>query len=415
MGEQRPLDPTPSRGTVDGDGYYRPSGYEILTCWVTGFDPVDELAAGPLAPSPRAGFEAALLPALRRTPCVVAFSGGRDSSAILAVATHLARRHGLPDPVPATHDFTGRGEADESHYQELLIRELGLREWHRFRDEDGRGFDVLGERARRGLRRHGLLWPAMVHCHAPLVELAAGGGSVITGEGGDEVLGSQRMAAVNYVIKNRHRPGRRTLRLLADSLAPATWRRRELCRQLRATPMHPWLRPEIAEGFVQRLARDLAGAPLRWDAAVLRCAGRRSVTTAAANFRRIFAADDVTYHEPFLDPAFLAPLRRAGGWRGWITRTSMMRMLFGDVLPEEICGRDQKARFGSVAVGGPSREFIADWNGEGADPDVVDIEAFRAAVNGESPVYGVQLLLQSAWLAVNRDRGETAVADARRT
>lgn len=408
MGEPRRLDPTPCQGTFD-DGYYRPSDYELLTCWVGGFDPVEVPAGGPVAATPRAGFEAALLPALQRTPCVVAFSGGRDSAAILAVATRLTRRHNLPDPVPATHDFTGRGEADESHYQELLIRELGLREWYRFQDVEA--FDVLGARARAGLSRHGLLWPAMVHCHAPLVELAAGGGSIVTGEGGDEVLGNQRMAAVNHVIKNRYPPGRRTLALLADSLAPAAQRRRRLRRQLRATPMHPWLRPEVAEGFVQRLARDLAGAPLRWDAAVLRHAGRRSVTMAAVNFRRIFAADDVTYHEPFLDPAFLVPFSRAGGWRGWITRTSMMRMLFGDVLPDEICRRNDKARFGGVAVGEPSRAFLADWRGEGVDSDVVDIEAFRAAVNAEAPVYGVQLLLQAAWLAVNRNRGSTTAAD----
>ncbi len=75
--------------------------------------------------------------------------------------------------------FTGRGEADESRYQELVIRELGLREWYRFRDVEA--FDVLGERARHGLTRHGLLWPAMLHCHAPLVELAAGGGGIISG------------------------------------------------------------------------------------------------------------------------------------------------------------------------------------------------------------------------------------------
>ncbi len=49
-----------------------------------------------------------------RSPCVVAFFGGRDLSAILCVATHVARREGLSDPVPETHDFAGCGPSDES-------------------------------------------------------------------------------------------------------------------------------------------------------------------------------------------------------------------------------------------------------------------------------------------------------------
>lgn len=408
MAEPIRLDPIPTAGAFDEAGYYRPSGYEILTCWVSGFDPVALPAAAPVAATPRAGFEAALLPALRRSPCVVAFSGGRDSSAVLAVATQLARRHGLPDPIPATHDFAGREYADERHYQELLVRELGLRDWHRF--SDLAEFEVLGDRARRGLAKHGLLWPAMVHCHAPLVELAAGGGSIVSGEGGDEVLGSQRMANLNYVITNRYPPGRRTRRLLADSLAPATVRRRRIRSQLCATPMLPWLRPDIAEGFVRRLARDLANAPLRWDASVLRHTGRRAVTATAANFRRVFADNDVSYHEPFLDPAFFVPFTRSGGWRGWVTRTEMMRMLFGDVLPDEICRREQKAEFGGVAVGQTCREFIAGWNGDGVDPSVVDVEAFRSAVSEDVPVYGVQMLLQAIWLAVDSDRSGAAAS-----
>ena len=49
--------------------------------------------------------EDAVLPAVSRPPCVVTFSGGRDSSLVLAVATRVARREGLPDPiVPPRHE-----------------------------------------------------------------------------------------------------------------------------------------------------------------------------------------------------------------------------------------------------------------------------------------------------------------------
>ena len=50
---------------------------------------------------PRPTLERILLGALQRAPCVVAFSGGRDSSALLAEATRVARVHGLEDPVPS--------------------------------------------------------------------------------------------------------------------------------------------------------------------------------------------------------------------------------------------------------------------------------------------------------------------------
>ena len=405
MPEQHGFDLRMKQGLVDDRGYYRPSDYELATGWVCGFDSPTLPSDLSVNTSPRAAFEAALLPALQRSPCVVAFSGGRDSSAILAVATHLARRHGLADPVAATHDFAGHAHADEARFQELVISDLKLREWYRFRDAEG--CDVLGERARRGLRTHGLLWPAMVHGHAPMVELAAGGGSIVTGEGGDEILGEQRITTVRHAIRNR-RPSRRTARMLVDSLAPKAERRRSLRRQLRAVGMHPWLRRDVAEDFVERLARDLADGPLRWDAAVLRHSGRRCVTMTALNFRRIFAADDVSYHEPFLEPGFLQAIGRAGGWSGWLTRTSMMRMLFSDVLPDEICRRNEKAEFGGVAVGESSRAFLAGWSGEGLDSDVVDIEAFRREVQRENPLFGVQMLLQTAWLTTARRRPPVA-------
>lgn len=390
---------TPQQGSVD-DGYYRISDFELATGWVGGFDPV--LPFEPASCTPREGFEAALVPALQRTPCVIAFSGGRDSSAILAVATHVARREGLPDPIPATHDFGGNGRADETGFQELLIKHLGLRDWYRFAASAG---DVLGAPAQRGLQRQGLLWPARIHCQEPMIELAAGGGSLVFGEGGDEVLGKQRMSGVNKALQVPHRPGRRTLRMLTDSLAPASERRRRLRRALRGQGMLlPYLRRDVAEDLVSGVATDLAAAPLRWDRGVIRHTGRRAVTAAATNLDRICANAGVTFHKPFLDPTFLGPFASAGGWRGWVGRTEMMRMLFGDVVPEEICRRTRKAEFGAVAFGAATRAFLVEWQGEGVDPDVVDIDAFRAAATAEWPPFGAQMLVQAAWLATQRDR-----------
>ena len=52
--------------------------------------------------APRAALDQAILSGLQRAPCVVSFSGGRDSSLVLAAAVDAARRHGLPLPVPVT-------------------------------------------------------------------------------------------------------------------------------------------------------------------------------------------------------------------------------------------------------------------------------------------------------------------------
>ena len=144
-----------------------------------------------IVPLPRPGvgareaLEAAMLPALRRSPCLVSFSGGRDSSTVLAAATALARREGLPDPVPATLRAPGAARADETEWQERVVAHVGIADWERIEVHDE--LDALGPYATRVLRRHGLLWPFNIHFHLPLLDRARGG-SLLTGVGGDELF-----------------------------------------------------------------------------------------------------------------------------------------------------------------------------------------------------------------------------------
>jgi asparagine synthase (glutamine-hydrolysing) len=77
------------------DDWFRTTPLALASGVVWGRDP----AASPLPPAPpgvtvRAALEAVMVRALHRPPCVVSFSGGRDSSAVLALATHVARREG---------------------------------------------------------------------------------------------------------------------------------------------------------------------------------------------------------------------------------------------------------------------------------------------------------------------------------
>ena len=396
------LDISPAWGHVDDHGFYRVSDWELVTGWVGGFEPAVRLPD----PGPRGArqcFEDALLEALQRKPCLVAFSGGRDSSAVLCVATHVARREGLPDPIPVTHDFSEHGPADETRWQELVVRHLRLEDWQRVNDPDA--FDVLGARAQAGLARFGLLWPALVHCHTPFVELAAGGGSLVTGEGGDEILGPQRLSPLGYALRSRKCPDRKLLGLVAVSLSPRWVARMARVQEMANTNIHPWLSDGAARAFLHQDAHDNVDFPLRWDRAVGRHLARRGTVMGSRNTRLVMAKSDVTLHEPFLAPSFVAAWCRQGGPRGYVSRTGMMRRLFGDIVPEEITNRQQKASFGTVAIGRESRAFLRDWHGEGVDASIVDVARFCQACEDESPFFAVQLLLQSAWLASRAPEG----------
>ncbi len=68
---------------------------ELATGIVFGTAPVEPLPSGTgIDAAPRA----ARSPSSVHGPCFVSFSGGKDSSVVLAAATRAARRSGLADP-----------------------------------------------------------------------------------------------------------------------------------------------------------------------------------------------------------------------------------------------------------------------------------------------------------------------------
>ncbi len=191
--------------------------------------------------------EDAIRPALRRPPCLVSFSGGRDSSAVLAVATALARKEGLPDPIPATNRFLDAPASDEAQWQEGVVAHLGLADWLRleFTDE----LDAVGPYAQRALHRHGLLWPFNAHFHLPLIE-ATDGGSMLTGVGGDELFMAARPRRAYTVMTAQDAPRPRDVLTLGLAVAPRSLRRAVYRR--RTTVPFAWLAPRARRA----LARD---------------------------------------------------------------------------------------------------------------------------------------------------------------
>ena len=264
-----------------------PAGYQLTALETVagspyGVDPVAPPLPAPSGASPRQALERTLLGALERSPCLVTFSGGRDSSTLLALTATLARDHGLPAPVPVTHRFPDAPESDEAHWQELVIDRLALDDWVRLEWHDE--MDILGPIAGAVLSRHGQVMPFNAHFMAPMLERARGG-SLVTGVGGDELFGPVDrpvLAALRYARQAPRPRGPAPARARAGSpeqapraggghpplprvrLDPAARARAAgpgLRARLRdAAALGPIDRPDVAQPLRTVLARDPGGA-----------------------------------------------------------------------------------------------------------------------------------------------------------
>jgi Asparagine synthase len=345
---------------------------------------------------PRLALEAAILPALASGPCYVSFSGGRDSSAVLATAVSAARRHGAPDPIPITLRFAEVASTRESEWQEMVVEHLHLQRWDIV--SIGDELDLLGDLAKRALRRHGVLWPPNSHFHEPIFERAAGG-TVLTGFDGDGLLGSWRWARAQAVLHRRVTPEPRDLARVGLALAPRPVRRRLVTTSFSIAA--PWLRPG-AQDALSRLANGrVAAEPRRWDRRLATYRRGRYLRLATHSLRTLGEARGVTVAHPLLDDGFLTALAKAGGAAGYGDRTATMRALFGDLLPGAVNERRSKGEFGRAIWRTEARAFAERWDGTGLDPELVDPERLRAAWRSANPLFGSSTLLHLAWLTAD--------------
>src|SRR5688572_4363312 len=72
-------------------------------------------------------------------------------------ATHVARREGLPDPVPVTAVHPAASKTDETSWQAMVLEHLRIQE-RIVLSFDGEQ-TLLSRVARSALERHGLVWP----------------------------------------------------------------------------------------------------------------------------------------------------------------------------------------------------------------------------------------------------------------
>jgi hypothetical protein len=356
----------------------------------------DTCSAAPAldAPRPLTALERPILAALRRSPCLVSFSGGRDSSAVLALAVRLARREGLPDPIPATIRASEAPAADEASWQELVVARLGLSDWLRLEVRDE--LDVVGPVAQRVLRRHGLLWPFNAHFHLPLLE-AARGGALLTGIGGDELFNAATSRRPAAVLAGRVRPVRRDVRRIVLHVAPAPFRRWWHRRD--DAMAYSWLTPEAADAARREYAHAQVAEPRRMRPRLRHVRAARYLRVGTASLERLAAEAGTALEHPLLDRGVWAAVSRWAPRGGYLGRDDAMRDVFGDLLPAALHGRRDKACFDEVFFHHHSRRFAAAWTAGGVPPGLVDAGALRAEWRAPAPRAQSFTLLQAAWLA----------------
>lgn len=341
-----------------------------------------------------------MLDALQRTPCLVSFSGGRDSSTVLAIATAVARRHGLPLPVPTTLRFPTASGSQESDWQERMVRHLDLPDWERI--ELTSELDVIGPVAQAGLRRHGPLWPPLAHFHVPIFERAVGG-TVLTGAGGDEVVSQ---GAFGWLRGPRREWVRRAnLRAVAVVLSPRPVRRALYAREPELR--FPWLRPEVQVDVTRRRNDWRARSSNRWSVGIAQWWNSRYRTVQVATLAQLASDAGTEVVHPFLEPSVVAALARTFGPRGPADRSAAFRVLVGDLLPADVVVRSSKAYFTQAFISDYSRQFGASWTGGGVDETLVDPERLATELRSPRPNPRSSFLVQQAWLASVRLRPPT--------
>ena len=344
--------------------------------------------------SPRAVLEQLLLSALTSPPCVVAFSGGRDSAAILAVATHVARRHGLDEPIPVTLRYADHPRTWERDWQEQTVRHLGLTHWQTI--DINAELEAVGSIASTALKRHGLYWPPNAHTMVPLLE-ASRGGTLVTGNGGDEVLSAWGWRRVSLIRRARARPRRRDLRPLARSLIPAPLMAR--LSYARHPMLLPWLLPEPQRETARMWAAKVSQRQRSWRAELDSLAQSRYLELAGGIFEALAADAGARLVQPFLDRRFMDAMAAQMPMEGPPGRTAAMRRYFGDLLPDEVIGRSTKATFTEAFAGPATRAFATGWSGGGPLEGLVDPAAIREQWTKQRPDFRSLTALQAAWLA----------------
>jgi asparagine synthase (glutamine-hydrolysing) len=309
-----------------------------------------------------------------------------DSSFVLAVATSTARRHGLADPIPITWRCADAPLSQETPWQETVLRDLRLQEHVVLEASDE--LDFVGPVAAHMLDRYGLLFPANLHVHLPLLERAAGG-SLLTGVGGDQILNCWRPLPSRSFV-------RRLRRAVPESLARRV-------QHHRGRDRYPWLQPRVARQVTRGHRIERESYPADPLARVQWRATRRDVLLTQRNLTRVAKDLDVAVVNPLLDRGFLGSLSWLLGNERGLTRADVLAAIAGsspapDALPASSFAYRPKARFGEVFLRRHTTELVNSWDGKDFAEPLVNLAALRAEWVPKPRSTATALLLQQLWL-----------------
>ena len=321
----------------------------------------------------------------------VCFSGGRDSSAVLALAVDVARRRGVALPIPVTLRFSQHPESNESEWQHMVIDHLGLDEWMVIERADA---DLLDPAITAMLSERGLFYPSQIGSYLPIVTAAAGG-VLLTGEGGDESFGGWQFRAALHPIEWGPRSAAKAAAVIALTHGPSSLKRWYRQRGYQS----PWLTEAGRAAAEAALDEPSEIEPMAWRRYLAWAFARRSWHLAQHTFELVGNASECHIAHPLAEPSLLASLASRWSRRGPGDRTDVMAAVVGDLLPSRIVERDDKAILASVFVGERATSFIDQWDGLGLDTEWVDADALRDVWRRRYPYVGSFNLLHQAWLA----------------
>jgi asparagine synthase (glutamine-hydrolysing) len=321
----------------------------------------------------------------------VAFSGGRDSSLVLALAVDVARSRGLEEPAAVTVRYPHLPETDERDWQERVVAHLGVRRWETvdLADENA----LTGPNAREVLGVAGPYFPYAAHTALPVARLAAGA-TVLTGEGGDLLLSPHRAWAAANLLDRRGRAEPAAWRAAAAGLSPGPVRASRAAAH--AVALRPWLTGEGAALARRRAAADASSEPLSWPAATRHIAGLRALGRGLATLTAVYARAGAGVAHPLLDGGFVTALAGAYDRRGPLSRGRVVTDLAGHLLPPDVAFRQSKSDFTRALLSPDLRALVHAWDGvSGVDRALVRPDRLRAEWLRDRPsALSLQLLLE---------------------
>lgn len=338
--------------------------------------------------------ERVILAASSDRPWYVLFSGGRDSSVILAAALRAARRSQLPDPIPVIVRYPFAAGTEETEWQDRVLVHLDLSNAMIISCTDES--DLLAPTAVASLMDTGAVFPPAAHCMTHVYERLRGG-VIFTGECGDEVFGNQRVTPLRNIFAERGIAGAPHVRRIWGSIQPAWVAQREGFAS--TDDWLGWLSPATRRDFVRACVRERQALPFHWSQSMKLLESRRAIAVAARTRQHLAARHGCNIIDPFWTrPVIEAVAQFCGRW-GLRSRSATLEALFSDILPIDVLRRPTKAYFNHAYFSSYSRGFVADWDGTGLEDYDIDQEALRVEWNKDLPSGASYLLLQTAYLA----------------